>query len=352
MKMTNTKHILLAKMGLDCHDTGIITVEAMLQEAGYEVTYMGLHNTAEQVVNAAIEKKVDAIGVSFLSGQHLTQMRELMAEIDRRKLVTKVFCGGVIPPDDAETLKKMAVKEVVKPGTLSRDVVAQIDLALQDTSQQNDIPVMRSELTVTALEKCQNAIRHGNKAVALKEAQAIWDEWRPLHDLYVEMSGLFATYIRNKLGEDAVNDAWRFVGDALWKPLLMQMKETGSTKMLVEVYAQFLRAHGHDFTVEVDEEKTTFIMNYCATGGMLMRDGKNEVSSRNPINIAVMDTKADWTYNRKLSAYCVHTPLWMDILPREWGWDVFKSTFGRQFDDDGNPVDEPCMAMIYHEPQS
>jgi methylmalonyl-CoA mutase cobalamin-binding domain/chain len=348
----DSKRILLAKMGLDCHDTGIITVLSMLREANYEVIYLGLHNTSQQVVSAALQESVDAIGISFLSGQHMTQMTELMAEIDRCRLSTAVFCGGVIPPDDAAALKSMGVKAVIRPGTLSVDVVAQIEEAMRPPSPPETISGKRPELTVTALEKCRRAIEHGDKATALKEAQAIWDEWRPMHDMYVELSGLFATYIRDKLGEDAVEDAWRFAGESLWKPILMKLKETGSTRKLVEVYAQFLRAHGHDFTVEVDQEKTTFTMNYCATGGMLMRDGKNEDSSRNPTNIAVMKTKADWTFNRHLSAYCVHTPLWMDILPREWGWDVFKSTFGRQFDEDGRPIKDPCAAVIYHEPQS
>jgi methylmalonyl-CoA mutase, C-terminal domain len=136
MKMKKHKRILLAKIGLDCHDTGIDTVEPMMREAGYEVTYMGLYNTAKQVVNAAIEKKVDAIGISFISGQDLTQMRELMAEIDSRRLSTKVFCGGVIPSDAAEALKKMGVSGVIKPGTSSKEVVAQIELAWEETSKK------------------------------------------------------------------------------------------------------------------------------------------------------------------------------------------------------------------------
>jgi methylmalonyl-CoA mutase C-terminal domain/subunit len=129
--------ILLAKMGLDCHDTGIITVEAMLRKEGYQVSYLGLHNSAEKVVSVAIEDQVDAIGVSFLSGQHMTQMKILMTEIERRKLVTKVVCGGVIPADDAADLKKMGVLEVVTPGTLSREVVDQVERALAAPVQAN-----------------------------------------------------------------------------------------------------------------------------------------------------------------------------------------------------------------------
>lgn len=210
----------------------------------------------------------------------------------------------------------------------------------------------RPELALTALEKCKTAIGLGDRDEALRQAQAIWDEWRPLHDLYVDMSGLFCTFIRDRMGENAVEEAWRFIGERVWKPVLMQIRDSGSTDLLVQVYAGFLRAHGHRFTVVEDEEKTSFIMHFCASGGMLMRDGKNEDSSRHPVNIAVVKTRADWTFNRPLSAYCVHTPLWMGIMPKEWGWDVFESTFGRQFDENGQPVDEPCVAMIYRKPRS
>ncbi|MCK0509058.1 hypothetical protein [Aromatoleum anaerobium] len=215
----------------------------------------------------------------------------------------------------------------------------------------SEVAIERHELAVTALDKCQAAIRNGDREEALKQCRAIQDEWRPLHDLYVEMSGLFCTYIRDRLGEDAVEDVWRFVGEQVWKPILMQARESGSTALLVEMYAQFLRAHGHRFTVVEDDEKTTFILHFCASGGMLMRDGKNEGSARHPINIAVLKQPAPRTFGRTLSAYCVHTPLWMDILPREWGWDVFESSFGRQFDDDGQPVDEPCVTRIYKQPR-
>ncbi len=71
--MSVRKRILLAKMGLDSHDTGIITVASILRDAGYEVIYIGLHNQASKVVKVAIEEDVDAIGISFLSGQHMRE---------------------------------------------------------------------------------------------------------------------------------------------------------------------------------------------------------------------------------------------------------------------------------------
>lgn len=132
--MTAHKRILLAKMGLDCHDTGIITVASALRDAGYEVIYLGLHNQAEQVVKVAIEEDVDAIGISFLSGQHMTQMRRLLERIRERGLSVPVFCGGVIPDDDAEALRQMGAAEVVLPGTLSPEVVRLVDGTINRTA--------------------------------------------------------------------------------------------------------------------------------------------------------------------------------------------------------------------------
>lgn len=124
------KRILLAKMGLDCHDTGIITVAAMLRDAGHEVIYLGLHNNAEQVVKTMIEEDVNAVGISFLSGQHMTQARRLLERMRARDIRVPVFCGGVIPADDAAELRALGVADVFTPGTLSRDVVARVDRRL------------------------------------------------------------------------------------------------------------------------------------------------------------------------------------------------------------------------------
>ncbi|MCL4181962.1 MAG: cobalamin-dependent protein [Burkholderiaceae bacterium] len=124
------KRILLAKMGLDSHDTGIITVASILRDAGHEVIYLGLHNQAKGLVRAAIDESADAIGISFLSGQHMTQMRRLIDEMQSQQLSIPVFCGGVIPDEDAAALRQMGVTEVIMPGTLSVDVARLVNNAL------------------------------------------------------------------------------------------------------------------------------------------------------------------------------------------------------------------------------
>lgn len=128
--MTRYRRILLAKMGLDCHDTGIITVAQQLRENGFEVIYLGLHNTAQQVVKAAIDEDVDAIGVSFLSGQHMAQVRKLFDAMKAESVELPVFCGGVIPQEDAEQLKQLGAVEVITPGTLSADILRIVNRAI------------------------------------------------------------------------------------------------------------------------------------------------------------------------------------------------------------------------------
>jgi methylmalonyl-CoA mutase, C-terminal domain len=124
------KRLLLAKTGLDCHDTGIVTIAQTLREAGYEVIYLGLHNSPKDVVKAAIEEDADAIGVSYLSGQHMTQMRRLLDAMRATSLTIPVLCGGVIPADDAAELRNMGVAAVIAPGTLTAELLAIVEEAL------------------------------------------------------------------------------------------------------------------------------------------------------------------------------------------------------------------------------
>jgi methylmalonyl-CoA mutase C-terminal domain/subunit len=130
--VSERKRILLAKMGLDCHDTGIVTVAQQLREAGFEVIYLGLHNDADKVVKAALEEDVDAIGVSFLSGQHMAQMKLLLNAMQAQDFKVPVICGGVIPDDDKIALKEMGVSEVIRPGTLTKDILKLVGEAMED----------------------------------------------------------------------------------------------------------------------------------------------------------------------------------------------------------------------------
>lgn len=129
--MKTKPKILLAKMGLDGHDNGIRIVSKWLMDAGYEVVYLGIYNTPQGVVRAALEENVAAIGVSFLGGEHLFYVKKLMDELNKQKVKEiKLLIGGVIPPGDETELKGMGVAAVFTPGTLREDILKTIDKIL------------------------------------------------------------------------------------------------------------------------------------------------------------------------------------------------------------------------------
>lgn len=116
--MQRTIRVVVAKVGLDGHDRGAKIIARALRDAGMEVIYTGLHQTPEQVVEAAIQEDADAIGVSILSGAHMTlvpRIVELLKEQDAEDVA--VFCGGTIPDKDVRRLKELGVGEVFTPGT-------------------------------------------------------------------------------------------------------------------------------------------------------------------------------------------------------------------------------------------
>jgi methylmalonyl-CoA mutase C-terminal domain/subunit len=110
--------ILVGKPGLDGHDRGAKVIARGFRDAGFEVIYTGLHQTPEQIVKAAIQEDVDAIGLSSLAGahnRHFAEVLQLLKEQGAEDIV--VFGGGIVPEDDIARLKEMGVKEIFTPGT-------------------------------------------------------------------------------------------------------------------------------------------------------------------------------------------------------------------------------------------
>ena len=128
MKEIKKKRILLGKMGLDAHDTGIQIVAKWLSDAGYEVVYGGLYNTAERMCQTALQEDVDLIGCSFLGGGHLYHTEQLLIQLKDRGIEgKKVMVGGVIPPADVEKLREMGVPLVFTPGTRREEIIESVN---------------------------------------------------------------------------------------------------------------------------------------------------------------------------------------------------------------------------------
>ncbi|MFJ7912887.1 cobalamin B12-binding domain-containing protein [Kitasatospora sp. NPDC096204] len=132
MSVSGPIRVVVAKPGLDGHDRGAKVIARALRDAGMEVIYTGLHQTPEQVVDTAIQEDADGIGLSILSGAHMTlcaRVLELLKERDAEDI--KVFCGGIIPDEDIAELKAMGVADIFTPGTPTRDVVAWVETNLR-----------------------------------------------------------------------------------------------------------------------------------------------------------------------------------------------------------------------------
>ncbi len=125
--------VVVAKPGLDGHDRGIKVVARALRDAGMEVIYTGLHQMPEQIVAAALAEDADAVGLSVLSGAHMTQFRrvvELLREADAADIV--VFGGGIIPADDITELAEIGVHGVFTPGAPTSDIIRWLREAVAD----------------------------------------------------------------------------------------------------------------------------------------------------------------------------------------------------------------------------
>ncbi len=125
--MNRPLRVLIAKVGLDGHDRGAKIIATALRDAGVEVIYTGLRQTPDMVVQAALQEDVDAIGVSILSGAHMTVFPKIIALMKQQDMNDVLLTGGgIIPTDDMEQLKQLGVGELFAPGTPTTTIVEYI----------------------------------------------------------------------------------------------------------------------------------------------------------------------------------------------------------------------------------
>lgn len=131
--MSRPIRVLIAKVGLDGHDRGAKVIASFLRDAGMEVIYTGLRQTPEMVINTALQEDVDAIGVSILSGAHMTVFPRMLALMKEKELTDVLLTGGgIIPGNDMKKLKEMGVGELFPPGTETKTIVDYITKWVKD----------------------------------------------------------------------------------------------------------------------------------------------------------------------------------------------------------------------------
>ena len=135
--MTRPIRVLVAKPGLDGHDRGAKVVAAALRDAGMEVIYTGLHQTPEMIANAAVQEDVDVVGLSILSGAHMTlfpRVRELLRDAGRDDIL--ITGGGIIPREDMEELRRQGIGQLFGPGTPTSELADYIKQWFAERQQQ------------------------------------------------------------------------------------------------------------------------------------------------------------------------------------------------------------------------
>ena len=132
MESVRKIRVLIAKPGLDGHDRGAKVVARSLRDAGMEVIYTGLHQTPEMIVNTAVQEDVDVVGLSIMSGAHMTLMPAVVTGLeskDAKNII--VFGGGIVPDDDIPQLKEKGVRAIFTPGTSTEDIVTWVKQNVQ-----------------------------------------------------------------------------------------------------------------------------------------------------------------------------------------------------------------------------
>lgn len=134
--MTKKIRVLLAKPGLDGHDRGIKVIAAALRDAGMEVIYTGLRQTPEMIVDSAVQEDVDVIGVSILSGAHMTLFPAILDEMKKKGAEDIIlFGGGIVPDDDKRELEKLGVAKIFTPGAPMEEAIKFVRSAVQSKSK-------------------------------------------------------------------------------------------------------------------------------------------------------------------------------------------------------------------------
>lgn len=212
--------------------------------------------------------------------------------------------------------------------------------------------VRRADLEEASADRARTALDRGDLEAARAELDGVIAEEKPIHDLYGDMAASFLTFIAERLGEEAVEQAWRHVADDVWKPVLLRFKESGDTEGLAKAFATFLISHRYDFSVLEDDEKWTFEVRWCTSGERMVVEGKvagNGGDAAGHHRFGATKRGYPWSLDREnFPYYDVHSVLWMKLLPAEWGWDVMDVDYDRK----SHGEVAITRYVIYKEPRS
>lgn len=210
----------------------------------------------------------------------------------------------------------------------------------------------RRDLEEDHATKARAALRDGRLGEVGDHIDGILDEERPIHDLSGDTTAALMTFVAERLGEDAVEDAWRYVADIVWKPVLLDYQARDDLPGLARAFASFLISHRYEFQVYEDAETWVFEVAFCTSGERMVLEGKVRglaPATEGHHRFGATARAHPWSLDRiGLPYYDVHSALWMKILPAEWGWDVMDVEYGERTD--GCPA--VARYVVYKAPRS
>lgn len=212
--------------------------------------------------------------------------------------------------------------------------------------------VVREHLSETSADRLRAAIARGDDETALAELDGVIAEEGPIHDLYGDMAASMLSFIAQELGEEAVERAWRHVGEDVWRPFIEQFRRADDLPGLAAAFAASLISHRYAFEAVEHSDRWSFEVRWCTSGERMVTEGK--VAGVAPgvdghHRFGATERAYPWTLGlERFPYYDVHSALWMKLLPAEWGWDVMDVEY------EPRELEEPVVAryVIFKQPRS
>ncbi len=203
----------------------------------------------------------------------------------------------------------------------------------------------RDDLLIGPREKTIEAIKKGDKETALKCFNDTVQIYKGIHDKYGDWINVLFTFISKRMGEKAVKDADDAIMADIYEATWLKLA-SASHQDLIDMSLRIHRSHFSEFYVEEDDEKTTVVITACGAGGRMMKEGKFDNTDRNPMMGGTTKKGYDWSGGKVgFPYYCTHI-FFFNKLSEKYGVPL-RVEYGRQYDNDGNPVNEPCKYIIY-----
>lgn len=206
----------------------------------------------------------------------------------------------------------------------------------------------RDDLLIGPYEKTKEAIEKGNSEEALKHLEETRLLYRGIHDRYGDWINILFTFISKKLGEDMVKDANEAIMDEIYDAVWAKLSKA-SYEDILNLALTIHRSHFSDYHVEEDDEKAAVVITGCGCGGRMMKEGKYDNTNRHSMMGGTTKRQYEWSFGRaQYPYYCTHV-YFLNKLSEKYAVPL-RIEYGRQYDDDGNPIEEYCKYIVYKVP--